>query len=275
MGIYETVYNCGDGHYCVAIWSTLDPGDTRSTWYYCDKHKNLPGIFCFDTFCRRYCKNDRQKLSCISTKVEVVNTVRNARQQTINQYLLHDVDLTEYELVESRKIIFSELDDAPAWQATNDSRAWRIVVPEQEVSYDSSHPGSPQDTSEQVQWNWLRCKVEEFPGMPAIRRVFGEDTKLPGWVFFEESCDEEALAKLRDLVATMHLSATQQRAVIERVSQRTVVFHDRAKCNPLRGHSDTTFLRPEFRLVDNTFVVLESPITALCEKVELTDIFNG
>jgi len=119
MGFYESIYDCGDGCYCVAISSSLDMFKSTD-WKFCQKHKNPD--------CRTYCKlslfsKKYSKSYCsIISKAKIISTKENTKGFTLAKIEL-DITIDTFNklnLMESKKIYFSEFNDEPSWQIIND-----------------------------------------------------------------------------------------------------------------------------------------------------------
>jgi len=155
MGFYDCIYDCGDGHYCVSIVSSLDNFQSTS-WIYCDKHKHEDRVYDLFPFLRRYSKVAKH----IWTRIQIVEQKFNAKGVRLSQVKLLDIpDLDALQLKESKKIFFSEFEDEPAFKQENN----QITIIDNMDGYNSHIPvNSPEYTGREVVFNWHTNKVEKY-----------------------------------------------------------------------------------------------------------------
>jgi hypothetical protein len=120
MGIYENVYDCGDGDYCVTCAGTYNDG--VSDLIVCNKHKHIlpnPQIgaefdYGLKDFIKRYSSISENPIK----RVKVMDVKTNSRGHILTKLLVYD--FTPH-LNDMKKIYFTEFNDEPAWQRDGDN----------------------------------------------------------------------------------------------------------------------------------------------------------
>lgn len=151
MGFYESIHDCGDGCYCVAIGTSLDDFDSTH-WIYCTKHKDPKHrniYYNLTNFTKRFAEKSMFKM----VTGTIIDSKKNARNVTLIKLELNitkeEFDL--FNLKDSKKLYFSEFDDEPSWSFVNN----KIYVIDAINNFNVSDTvNSPECKDENIIFNW-------------------------------------------------------------------------------------------------------------------------
>jgi hypothetical protein len=128
MGIYECIWNCGNGNYCVSCCTTLDNDNTPWWLKICKAHELVVG----NTYTYSLCKFIKRYSAGLSTfmddcvKATLLETKKNSKGLTLVKLNVTMFDLKQ--LSSSKIMYFSEFDDAPSWKILPDGTVELIDV---------------------------------------------------------------------------------------------------------------------------------------------------
>jgi hypothetical protein len=158
MGFYECIHDCGEGNYCVSIACSLDGFESPPSWIFCNKHKggvNRITDYNLLNFSRRY-SNMLTHKSCRANILESKTSTKGVKLQKIE---LLNVDLKDLGLIESKKMYFSEFDDAPSWYVEDD----KVIIIDLLNEYNTyDHVDSPPYKGRDVIFDWSSNSVITF-----------------------------------------------------------------------------------------------------------------
>lgn len=146
MGIYESIYDCEDGNYCVDVGSTYGP---EINWLHiCDKHSLKIGSklkYNLSNFLIKHAKNCNiitQKIYDVEVIDIKMNPVKGGELKIVRLRTTFDCLL----LKENTKIFYSIFNDAPSWIQDGDSCILTLV--------DTNNFPRKCYTGNEIYWNW-------------------------------------------------------------------------------------------------------------------------
>lgn len=160
MGFYDTIYDCGDGNYCVEICSSLD-NFSSSSWVFCNKHKdqkNRKIKYNLKNFLRKFSYDKHNNYYNKFVTGIILDTKNNNKNIELIKLELN-ISLEEFNelnLNPSKQLYFSEFNDEPSFQVLNN----KIYIIDARSQFNEENcVNSPICNNKNIIFDWQSYKI--------------------------------------------------------------------------------------------------------------------